>query len=587
VLVVVLAGVFSFVAYRKYDEARRNPASLENVADSTDGTPAPNHSTDPAAPNAGEDPNSTPNSQAGSTRLTARPVATASADAFQSLEEPPTNQAASGRHHAMREGQSAGASTSLTQAANVPQQSPAREPDANPFGDLGGPSAGHAPQAATQQAPVQSEPPQQVVTASPGATSPLSPNAAGSPAAGQNFANATGMGESTPGAHTARPTPANGGADAEMQNLFPGEGAGRPANPAAGAQNLAAAGAARDADPFARKAPAQATPTQTAQGQAPTQSEPLGNELTDESRRTAHPSAEGRVVVRMRDNAGSKPEGPAAGTSSGVRGETALANKEQAPFGGDEPTPEVSKSPATVIVPARSPSNELHAASSTTIHPSDTQSPATGDDPFASGRSGRSTGSAGSGTVEVSATHSSRLAASSGTVSAVGAATDTSDYYVVQPQDNFWTISRKKYGTSRYFLALAELNKARIPDPARMRPGMKVSTPTADLLEERYGQFLPAGTRVQVAAAEDTSAKSAPTGFFVSADGTPKYRTSESDTLSDIAAKHLGRSSRWIQIFEMNRDKLASPNQLKVGTELSLPGDASNIAVSNEDDDRR
>jgi hypothetical protein len=37
----------------------------------------------------------------------------------------------------------------------------------------------------------------------------------------------------------------------------------------------------------------------------------------------------------------------------------------------------------------------------------------------------------------------------------------------------------------------------------------------------------------------------------------------------------------------MNRDKLSSPNQLKVGTELLLPGDASNIAVSNEDDDRR
>jgi nucleoid-associated protein YgaU len=289
----------------------------------------------------------------------------------------------------------------------------------------------------------------------------------------------------------------------------------------------------------------------------------------------------------MHDDAAPKRETPAAGVSGAIQGETAMANKEHAPFGGDEPTPEVSKSPATVIVPARSPSRELHATSSTTIRPADTQSPSGGDDPFSNSRPGRGTSSGGAGTVEVSAIHSSRLAASSGTVSAVGTATDTSDYYVVQPQDNFWTISRKKYGTSRYFLALAELNKARIPDPARMRPGMKVSTPTADLLEERYGQFLPAGTRVQVAAAEDISAKSAPTGFFISPDGTPKYRTSESDTLSDIAAKHLGRSSRWIQIFEMNRDKLSSPNQLKVGTELLLPGDASNIAVSNEDDDRR
>jgi hypothetical protein len=37
----------------------------------------------------------------------------------------------------------------------------------------------------------------------------------------------------------------------------------------------------------------------------------------------------------------------------------------------------------------------------------------------------------------------------------------------------------------------------------------------------------------------------------------------------------------------MNRDKLSSPNQVKVGTELVLPGDASNVAVTNDNEDRR
>ncbi|HET6324601.1 MAG TPA: LysM domain-containing protein [Planctomycetaceae bacterium] len=116
---------------------------------------------------------------------------------------------------------------------------------------------------------------------------------------------------------------------------------------------------------------------------------------------------------------------------------------------------------------------------------------------------------------------------------------------------------------------------------------MKVNTPPVEFLEEHYAQFLPPGTKVQVTAAEDATAKAAPTGFTVTADGTPKYRTGENDTLSDIAAKHLGRSSRWIQIYEMNRDKLSNPNQLKVGTELILPGDASSVGLSNEDNDRR
>ena len=145
----------------------------------------------------------------------------------------------------------------------------------------------------------------------------------------------------------------------------------------------------------------------------------------------------------------------------------------------------------------------------------------------------------------------------------------------------------KKYGNARYFQALAELNKSRIPDPSRMRPGMKVSTPPVEVLEERYGQFLPAGTRVQTTAAEDATAKSAPTGFFISPDGTAKYRTGEHDTLSEIASKHLGRSSRWIQIYEMNRDKLSNPNQVKVGLELALPGDASSVGLSSEVDERR
>jgi LysM repeat protein len=167
------------------------------------------------------------------------------------------------------------------------------------------------------------------------------------------------------------------------------------------------------------------------------------------------------------------------------------------------------------------------------------------------------------------------------------AAGDTTDYYVVQPQDNFWTISRKKYGTSRYFMALAELNKTKVPDAHRLRPGIKVSTPPTDFLETNLHQFLPKGSTLQVTAEAEPRKKGGSPGFFIGAGGRPMYRTGEKDTLSNVAARHLGRSSRWIQLFEMNRDKLPNPNQLKVGTELALPGDASNVAVSTDVDDRR
>ena len=43
------------------------------------------------------------------------------------------------------------------------------------------------------------------------------------------------------------------------------------------------------------------------------------------------------------------------------------------------------------------------------------------------------------------------------------------------------------------------------------------------------------------------------------------------DTLSSIALQHLGGSSRYAEVFELNRDLLASPDALQIGMELKIP----------------
>jgi nucleoid-associated protein YgaU len=164
---------------------------------------------------------------------------------------------------------------------------------------------------------------------------------------------------------------------------------------------------------------------------------------------------------------------------------------------------------------------------------------------------------------------------------------DAEDVYVVQPQDNFWTISRKRYGTARYFRALAEINKQHVPDPTRMRPGTRIRTPATEILETQFAQYLPRGSAIEVASGERQSTTPRPTGFFVSSVGKPMYRTGDKDTLSNIAGRHLGRASRWTEVFELNRDKLASPNQVKIGLELALPADASNVGLTNDAGERR
>ena len=157
--------------------------------------------------------------------------------------------------------------------------------------------------------------------------------------------------------------------------------------------------------------------------------------------------------------------------------------------------------------------------------------------------------------------------------------------YVVQPNDNFWTISRNRYGAGRYYAALALHNRQTIADPKMMKPGMVISTPDPAELEQRYPEAIP-----KVAASVDSaqpvsatqsrrSADEGPAGYFLAEDGTPMYRIGTRDTLTEIARAHLGRTSRWVQILEMNRNVLRDGNELKIGTVLRLPSDASRVQV--------
>lgn len=147
--------------------------------------------------------------------------------------------------------------------------------------------------------------------------------------------------------------------------------------------------------------------------------------------------------------------------------------------------------------------------------------------------------------------------------------------YVVQPNDTYWTISQAVYGSPMYAQALAQFNSATIPDPNRLAPGMKIPMPPLELLKERYGALIATGSRGMAS----TQPRA---GFFLTETGDPAFRVTDSDTLQDIAKAHLGRPSRWVQIFEMNRKVIGDPDKLEEGTILRLPVDASRVRlVSN------
>ena len=49
------------------------------------------------------------------------------------------------------------------------------------------------------------------------------------------------------------------------------------------------------------------------------------------------------------------------------------------------------------------------------------------------------------------------------------------------------------------------------------------------------------------------------------------YTVQAGDTLGKIAQEQYGDGSRWTEIYEANKDKIADPNVIKVGLELKIP----------------
>ena len=143
--------------------------------------------------------------------------------------------------------------------------------------------------------------------------------------------------------------------------------------------------------------------------------------------------------------------------------------------------------------------------------------------------------------------------------------------YVVQPNDNYWVISERLYGTGAYFRALAERNREQFPDENRLCVGEKILAPSISELEDDYCDLCPKPAHRDVArqrmSVVSTSSLLAPG---------KAYEVQEGDTLFDIARYELGKASRWVEIYELNQDVLGEEfDYLTPGMRLVLPEDQS------------
>ena len=142
--------------------------------------------------------------------------------------------------------------------------------------------------------------------------------------------------------------------------------------------------------------------------------------------------------------------------------------------------------------------------------------------------------------------------------------------YNVQPNDNYWVISRRLYGTGAYFRALAEHNRNKVPQEDQLTVGQSISAPGVTELEELYPELCPKPSRREIVKQRATSV-----GRLSSYRGGRTYTVQQGDTLFDIARYELGKASRWSEIYELNRDVIGEDyDYLPTGLQLALPSDA-------------
>jgi len=144
--------------------------------------------------------------------------------------------------------------------------------------------------------------------------------------------------------------------------------------------------------------------------------------------------------------------------------------------------------------------------------------------------------------------------------------------YTVGPNDSFWTISQKVYGTGSYFKAVQRHNRKPGANADGLEIGERILVPPVEELEHKYPQLCPKRRAPAQHGGQMHPASTSGHGY-----GGRVYVVEEGDTLFDIARYELGKASRWAEIYDLNRAQLGSDyNYVAPGTKLVLPGDQMN-----------
>lgn len=123
-------------------------------------------------------------------------------------------------------------------------------------------------------------------------------------------------------------------------------------------------------------------------------------------------------------------------------------------------------------------------------------------------------------------------------------------------------IAQRHYGNGDYWRTIANANPGKVSRDGGVQLGVVLDIPKRD--DALLGPaFVDAGSERTIRVDNRVPNTSGQT-----------IEVQAGDTLSELAAKHLGSAGKWQELLDANKDKLDDPTGLQVGMKLRLPGSA-------------
>jgi LysM repeat protein len=140
----------------------------------------------------------------------------------------------------------------------------------------------------------------------------------------------------------------------------------------------------------------------------------------------------------------------------------------------------------------------------------------------------------------------------------------------IRDGETLYAICRKYYGDVSRVNALAKYND--LTDPAALASGYKLQIPPVEAIGGKPVEPKVTKTKVQPAPSNSPALRivqetKAPSKALTSV---KTYTVRSGDSLARIASKHYGSKAKWKKIYDMNRDVIEDPDNVKPGTVLKL-----------------